>query len=272
MNYNEVYVINQPEHTILSIIVMDTKFPLTEVSHSYIEKLQKFSDTCFLFSDKLFESKNVNKKKFTSLYDGNCFISAQGNSILPMVLKALNYSIEIFKKHNSFLIFNLSDFEKYSEEEFGKFRENTIKINSSGVMHPILRIKKLNNEELFEYYNEETRDYNEQSGNRFLDFFASGSSYIGKKLCLNYFTESFASKDVPENNKNIYSSWKTNSIVQFFKRDTILKFIDFLENNPGFIDTFEGWGIDMIFSTLVRRLKLKNHNNGIEELDLGEKI
>lgn len=261
-NYNEIYVTNQPTHSVFSIIIMDTGYPISEKSHKYIEHLQKFSDTCFLFSDKLYKSSNISKRKFTSLYEGNCWIDINNANILPGIIKVLDYSVEIFEKHGSFIITHLSDLEKYSDEDWKRFCENSNKVNMSNILYPILKIERLGNEKMYEFYKENEVKTEENSFIKFIE----------KKLFLNYFTDFFNKSGEVDDDSWMYASWKTESIALFFRLPTIKLFIEFLENNPNFINTFRGDRTDLFFSSLIRRLGIKNHNCNIEELDLGEKV
>lgn len=272
MNNNEIYVNNQPERSIFSVIIMDTEFPISKKLHESITNLQKFSDTCYLFSDDLYSSKRVSKKKFTSLYEGNCWINVEGDNILPSIMKVFDYALEIFNKHSSFMIMNLSDLEKYSEEEWVKFKDNCCKVNSSNILRPILKIDRIGNEDIYEYYRKD-EECAETDTNPIIEFFPFNNA-ISRKLGLNYFTSMFETKESndEEDCSNMYSSWITSSRVLFFRRPSIKDFITFIENNPDFIDTFDGDKINIFFPSIINRLRIKYHNSGIEDLDLGEKI
>ena len=266
INKNEIYVIKRPIKSIMSVIIMDTKFPISSNSHEYIEALQKISDTCYLFSDKFYESKGINKRKFTTLYEGNLFIDCTGDSIIPLINKTLDYSIEIFNRHASFLVFNLSDLETFQEEDFKKLLSNIQKVNVSNIKWPILNIKGLSSEEMYEYY----KEFPTIDGGSYLNTDSCFSlTGIISKLNLEYFNYLIL-KENSNNTKNTYASWKTTSRIQFFKRIVISEFLKFLEENPNFIETFSGDRIDQVYASIIKRLNLKNQNINIEDLNLEE--
>lgn len=266
INKNEIYVTKRPIKSIMSVIIMDTKFPISSNSHEYIEALQKISDTCYLFSDKFYESKGINKRKFTTLYEGNLFIDCTGDSIIPLINKTFDYSIEIFNRHASFLVFNLSDLETFQEEDFKKLLSNIQKVNVSNIKWPILNIKRLSSEEMYEYYKEFPTIDEGSYLNTDSCFSLTG---IISKLNLEYFNYLIL-KENSNNTKNTYASWKTTSRIQFFKRIVISEFLKFLEENPNFIETFSGDRIDQVYASIIKRLNLKNQNINIEDLNLEE--
>ena len=106
---NEIYVLSQPQRSIISLIVVDSKLPLEQGEHEKLDKLRNFSDIFFIFSDDLFsETGKIEKNKFTSLYEACGYID--GNSELCEVcLKTILYCLEIFEHHVGFCIIRLSD-------------------------------------------------------------------------------------------------------------------------------------------------------------------
>jgi hypothetical protein len=268
MNKDEMYVINQPIHTIFSIVVIDTDFPIPKRCHDYIDDLQQISDTCYIFSDACYKSRKINKKKFTTLYNGNCFIDVSGDNILPIVNKALEYSVELFsKKHFTYLLMKLSDLDKYSRENFNRLLSNIQKVNMSNVMQPVLEIHRLNNENMYEYYREDHVPVNiDPIQCTFINrLFPDFANFI---MRMNYTLKKANDEDI----KNIYSSWETGSKVQFYRKDTIKEILKFTENNPSFIGTFSGDRVDVAYASLLKRLSIKNHNTNIEDLDLGKEV
>lgn len=248
MESNEIYVLKQPEKTIISVIVMDLGYPLSTTAHLYIDRLGEFSDTCFIFPS----SSGINVRKFTSLYDGNCFIKCRFNDdLLGMVVKSFEYSLEIFEKHYSFLLFRLSDLVELSEEEFKLAGENAMKLNRSAVLRPFLKIERLKSEDIYEYYKEEDN--------------SSKKNYY----CLEKLMFWRKDKELAEDCKNMYTSWKTISRVQFFRRNSVEMFIRFLSQHPEYLDTFNGTEIDKLFASILRQTKEKVHNDSIEFLNLG---
>lgn len=246
MESNEVYVLRQPEKTIMSVIVMDLEYPLTSTAHTYIDRLREISDTCFIFPS----SSGINVKKFTSLYDGNCFIKCKNkDNVLSQVVKSLEYSLEIFEKHYSFLLFKLSSLVALGEEEFKTLGEHSMKINRSTLLRPILKIERLGSEDIYEYYKEE--------------------NVIPENGILEKLMFWRKKQDLEENNNNMYTSWKTTSKVQFFRRNNVEMFIKFLSQHPGYLETFDGSEIDKLFASILRQSKEKIHNNSIENLNIG---
>ena len=78
----EMYVVNQPRHLMISIILMDYDYyPLPDNIHTGLCKLSEISDIVFIFSDSHFDNSKISKEKITTLYQACAFIDSSGNPI-----------------------------------------------------------------------------------------------------------------------------------------------------------------------------------------------
>ena len=145
-NTNEVFVVNQPSHSILSIVfVNNSKYPLSEESHNRLYELSKFSDLFFVFKSW---SKEINLDKFSNLYSGCAWIVADG-SLVETFLKVGLYSTSIFKCHTGTLVFpDINDLVEITEKESGRIQA----VNMSSMSDPILKLSRLTAAELFDIY------------------------------------------------------------------------------------------------------------------------
>ena len=74
MNIDEMYVINQPKHSIVSLVVFNDN--ITEEIHKNLAKLNDISDIIFIFSR---DQRRINKNKLTSLYNSCGWIESFDN-------------------------------------------------------------------------------------------------------------------------------------------------------------------------------------------------
>lgn len=144
MKKEEIYVINQPKHILLSVVVVDCDLPLTQDVHENINELRSISDVLFVFSDRF---QDINKKKFTALYECCGYIESTGN-IGRTVMKAMIYGKEIFEKHIGFTVGCLSSLRKSGFS--GKLQT----LLGSSISQPVFKLRRLSSEEYYEIYKE----------------------------------------------------------------------------------------------------------------------
>ena len=142
---DDIFILHQPTHSVLSIILVNTDFPLTESSHNKISNLVEFSDVFFIFPEK---SRSIRKDKFTSLYEG-CGWVESGQSLCETYLKTLLYSLEIFEKHVGFCLYNLSDLDDFNIEVN---KNKILELTASSVGSPIFKTRRLGSNEFYEIY------------------------------------------------------------------------------------------------------------------------
>lgn len=100
---DEVYVVNQPKHAIISIIFIENPIAnLDELYHNQIFKLAENTDVIFIFKS----IKGVNPDIFAKLY-GACSWIISADSLVRTYLKTIRYSVVIFKNLVGILTFDL---------------------------------------------------------------------------------------------------------------------------------------------------------------------
>ena len=254
LNQEAVYVLNQPKHIILSVVIVDCSIPLIDRIHKDLDKLVKFSDVIFIFcEDKFINNKKINKRKFTSLYQACGFIESSGN-LARTLFTVLEYSKEIFKKHIGITISNLDDINLTDTQI-----KNLIEINGSAVMKPVFKIRRLNSDELYESYsNKEFEEYDDIELENF-----KLASFILKLF----------NKKREENNDTIgmYKCYTSDSRLLYFKNGTINILLNFVndERMKNYIDSFiDDLDIRGILSSIIKKLNIDNLNQNIEDLEI----
>lgn len=254
LNQEAVYVLNQPKHIILSVVIVDCSIPLIDRIHKDLDKLVKFSDVIFIFcEDKFINNKKINKRKFTSLYQACGFTESSGN-LARTLFTVLEYSKEIFKKHIGITISNLDDINLTDTQI-----KNLIEINGSAVMKPVFKIRRLNSDELYESYsNKEFEEYDDIELENF-----KLASFILKLF----------NKKREENNDTIgmYKCYTSDSRLLYFKNGTINILLNFVndERMKNYIDSFiDDLDIRGILSSITKKLNIDNLNQNIEDLEI----
>ena len=242
---DEIFVINQPKHAILSLVVVDCEFPIPELSHEVMEKLKDSSDVFLVFSDKYFsKSKSINKNKFANLYGVCGWIDSEDN-LYNTILKSVQYSIEIFNKHVSFSIINMSDVKSLGENYFS----NILNITGSTVTKPIFKLRRLSSREFYNIYSNETDE---------------------PKKKTTIFNKIF-NKDGDEDMSNMFNSYTSSSTSMFFKKNTMKLFIDFWEDKKSktYIDSFDTGDFRDFFASMVKYLGISIIDCNMEDLNIG---
>lgn len=134
-------VIKQPEKAIVSLVVIDS-LP-DENIHNKLDELKKISDLIFIF-----KGVDINPDKFTSLYQGCGYLDHEKESIVKTMKFAMEYCLEIFKSHATFLICPELELLKYKEIDFLALQN----ISISGLNLPIMIDRRLSSEEFKKIY------------------------------------------------------------------------------------------------------------------------
>lgn len=254
LNLEAVYVLNQPKHIILSVVVVNCSIPLIDRIHEDLDKLVKFSDVIFIFcEDKFINNKKINKRKFTSLYQACGFIESSGN-LAKTLFTVLEYSKEIFKKHIGITISNLDDINLTDTQV-----KNLIEINGSAVMKPVFKIRRLNSDELYESYsNKEFEEYDD-------------IELVNFKL-VSFILKLFNKKKEEENDTiGMYKCYTSDSRLLYFKNGTINILLNFAndERMKSYIDSFiDDLDIRGILSSMIKKLNIDSLNQNIEDLEI----
>lgn len=142
---DEIYILHQPKHSVISIVLVDSEFPIPEPQHESLAKLLGFSDIFFVFP------KNVNgikKEKFTSLYEG-CGWVEEGIGLPKTYLQTILYILEIFECHIGFCISRLSDLKTDIIDP-----QKIISLTGSSLRSPVFKTRKLTSSEFYDIYKE----------------------------------------------------------------------------------------------------------------------
>jgi hypothetical protein len=151
MNKDAVYVMKSQDKTAITIILMNTKLPVSEKVHKAIDSLKTVSDLIFVFSDRFSEfNKGIDIPKFTNLYEGS-FIVGSGQNVIFPVLEAISYSVNIFKCR-TIVITDIDKLDKGSDVTNPECLQKFTNLNASSVINPILSIDRQTSKDLFEIY------------------------------------------------------------------------------------------------------------------------
>ena len=252
LNQEVVYVLNQPKHIILSVVVVDCQVPLKTSIHNDLDKLIRYSDVIFIFcNDKFSSNKKIDKRKFTSLYQACGFIESSGN-LAKTLFTVLEYSKEIFKKHIGITISNLDNIDITDIQI-----KNLIEINGSAIMKPVFKIRRLESNELFEIYE---RDIESEEIEAKFKITTSILNFIDRK-----------NKIITEDNYGMFKCYTSDSKLLYFKNGTINLILNFV-NNPestNYINSFENeLDIRSVLSSIIKKLGIDNLNQNIEDLEI----
>lgn len=208
MNKNAVYILKQPEHVILSIIMVGKDYPKTETEQQMIDKLSEVSDIFFIFSNKIGNHK-INMRKFTSLNRGCGFIYGT-KTIGETLFDVLEYSKHIFQKHIGYLLLN--DWNIAEIENRAKLPKFLVNWTASTLVKPILKIRRLEPDELYEFYKEEEssgwkfwKSIEEETDKCMFLTHTSSSPYI-------YFKNLVVEKWLEKDRDNYLRTFETNDI------------------------------------------------------------
>lgn len=239
LDKDEVFVLNQPCHTIFSLVVVDSVFPISSDVHDALGKLAEVSDLVFVFSDNF--GGSINRMKFSSLYNACAWLDS-GDSISDSLFKVLQYDLEVFEgQHISYLVYNSSDLTYIGNE----FIDQIQKINMMSISKPIFKSRRLSSEEYYEIYK---LGNNEKSKLRIFE----------------------SKKEKKSDISNMYCSYTSDSSVLFFKRGTIDLFVKFWcdPETKAYIGTFQKWDCRYLFASLTKRLGIDTFDCNIEELKI----
>lgn len=255
---DEMYVLLQPKHVLMSIVIVNDEFPLNLTAHKSIDKLNEVSDVVFIFSDKHNpKSKRVDKNKFASLYNACAWLDS-GESLPESLFHVFEYSKEIFEKHVGYNILHLKDLSETGIPE--KMLDNINSLLRSSSVKPVFKCWRLNNIELSNIYiNPEL----ETKKSRIFNFINCKKD------------------DQIVNNVDLFTTYTSNSVSMFLKSTTVNVLLDFVKlaksNNytkPGElfdITTFnERSDVKFLLSSFIKYLGLGIINSSVEDLDIGD--
>lgn len=138
---NRFYVGEQPDKSILSLVVVD-EMPLSDEAHVRLGELREVSDLLFIIPSEL--RIRILAQKFGSLYQACCWVESEGK-LGEAMMESLEYDKEIFGSHGLVLITHVSDITDLKGERLQK-------IASSSLSKPICQTRRLTSQEFYAIY------------------------------------------------------------------------------------------------------------------------
>lgn len=267
INKGEVYVVNQPKHRLISIVLVDTNtFPLVSRIHNSIDKLVEISDVFFIFSDFHYKSQTLlDKTKITSLYQACAFIDCDGKDLGNCLFKVFNYAKEIFNTHTGYLIVDLNKLDMKSGSE--SLNRKLLEINGSSIMKPVFKIRRLESDELYKIYGRE-REESETKDTITKRGLIATIVKIYQECTPEKVKEDELYSDV---NFGINSCYTTNSALMYFRNGTINIFLTYYKNQKwkDYVSSFSYSSncYSYLLPSLVKKLELDNLDQNIETLE-----
>jgi hypothetical protein len=146
-NKESVYIVKQPEHSIMTVIVVKDDYPKSDKFRDLIDSIIDISDVFFIFVSN---KSTINPKKFTTLYRSNGFIMKSNEKTMAEELfYLLGYSREIFNRHVSYLMINDWNIEDIKIEPL---HDNIVTWTTSTLSSPVLDIMRCSSENIWGIY------------------------------------------------------------------------------------------------------------------------
>ena len=266
INKGEVYVLNQPRHKLISILLVDNySFPLIDRFHDSIDRLVEVSDVVFIFSDYHFPNQRyIDKTKFTSLYRACGFIDCCGKDVGINMFKLFSYVKEVFKHHIGYIISSTSYLNITPEIE-----RKLLEINGSSIMKPVFKIRRLDSNELCDIYSSEGEVIREEDETI-------------RKGVIAMIKEIFKECDLKQIEKEVnilrdelgmYCCYTSDSSLMYFRNGTINLLVSYSEDDDWdkFIRSFSYEPHpEYLLSSMIKKLRLDNLDKNIEELEFNK--
>ena len=238
---DQIYIIEQPSHSILSIMVLEeekVKFPISQKIHNDLPKLEECSDVFFIF---LGDFNMIDMEKFTSLYGGIGYLKSKDPTLA--LFETLQYGKEIFETHITYAIWKFEEIET-KIKDMKKVGSNFQRVTMSDLNWPIFEIRRLGPQELCDIY---MKGEDNKKMNKFLE------------LWYKYYW-----KDDRKENK--YSTYTSDTTCQVFKRSIVEKLLEAWKNEREWIDTFTWADYRYLLASLTKHLNIKIQSHNIEEI------
>ena len=259
---DEIFILNQPKRLMFSVIVVDLPLtkPLDDKVHDNLGWLTSYSDIFFIFPESHFpEQSKIDKRKFTSLYNGCGYTECSSKLIGRNIIKTLLYDVEILcntKNHLGTTISRLSDLSIVSEKQF----ENLLNIISSGISRPIYTERRLSSSELFDIYSLED-----------IKSDPSVQNLSGRSIFRTIIKALHLKRDSIDS-LGMYSTWHSNSPYLFFPKSSINSILRYRDlDKPGFnkwVDTFINSDPRYLLASLVNTCGLEILNMETDKVKL----
>lgn len=252
---NEVIVIHQPRHSICSIVLMDSSYPLEKEVHEGIFKLGEVSDIIFIFSSTYFPKNTsmIDKDKFCTIYGGTAWIE-QGLSVSvgETLLKVIKYCKHIFNSHTEYTFLMCSGFSIAE-----KIIPNLMKVALSGIIKPIYSCERLGAERMYDIYKKRGSKEENKGGGDVI-------KGIIKKITSRITETGYDCR---------YCTWSCNSEIMFVKIGILNRVLDIIDGDSGdrfleIIRSFTTPNIKDILCNLFKLSGIVNINYNLEDLEV----
>lgn len=239
-----MYVQKQPEHSIVSILIMDSNGMLSEENHQALDKLGKFSDLIFLFLGE----GSIDRRKFTSLYGGTAWTSIgdEGENLAVTQFKVLQYCKEIFGTHQIYLLGNVLN------QEGDNIDEDQIQLISiSTIIKPIYKAHRLTAKETRNIYWKDNNTNNNQPSKIKLFW----SALINRN------------SEEEQNSHDMYYTWNSSSPLIFLRSSTIELFLKTITLE--YLQTFSSNNFSCSIISGLKKLGVDNLDSDLKDVDYG---
>jgi hypothetical protein len=229
MDKNSVFVLKQPTHGIVSIVLVNRdEFPVNEAVHENLDALAKISDLLFIFKEKY----NIFPNKFSNLYGACGFINNTDEPLGVPFFILLSYCREVFNKHSEFIITDTNYLSENNYSDLINRIPEDIALGGSNL--PITEIRRLNNVELAEIYE-------------------AKKAWIGTGKFIN---------------DRVWSTHKTTSPIIYLKKPVISAMLGEDPEDKeiqDYIKTFSEGDLTYLLGSYIKKLSLDNLNFGLDE-------
>lgn len=242
MKYNkdEMYVVNQPKHSIVSLVIFDD---ITDEIHNNLIKLNDMSDVIFIFPSN--KHKRIDKNKLTSLYRGCAWIDSY-DSLSFTLFKTLDYCVQIFQAHNTFLLMNMDNLVDIDN----KFFDNIKSVNASNMKNPIFKVRNLTADEYRGIYTRKVIE-NNSVFNRIRKYFGINDEFEEETV------------------DDMFCSYTSESKVLVYFRPIIIKLIEF-NNSTVYSELFSSLDCRYLFASMTKYLNIEITDINVENLNIGK--
>lgn len=242
---NVMFVTNNPKHVILSVVIINKEFPLSDKEHEAIDNLNEVSDVVFLFTD----TTNINPTKFSMLYNASGYVVSD-NNVTSTFCYLVDYVKTIWNKHEKVVV--ISRFRDQLGELTKQYVSKFQAVYSLGFQDSIFLKDRLTAEDCFDIYKKDNNDEDDRA------------EESGWKIKL------FGSKkneDVEDIDK-AYTTHFANSIV-FINSDLLRAIINVFDEDKRFVQSFDSYEDPLPFlASLTEYKNTKVMNSVVGELNV----
>ncbi len=221
-NQNEIYLIEQPKKTIITLLFFDEKsYDIGKEVHDNIFRLTEQSDTIIIFPQK---STIYDLDKIASLYGAIGWII--GESTTETLMKCLKYDGLIFKIHTTAVITTLS---KLKNQEI-----TTLTPYQGEVQWPVLNIKRMDYYELKEIYTLPKRKWwqikkqEEKGNNKFAAYKCTSNIVILKTSIILQLYEDYTEEKL-KNWMNTFTFNDPTYLISAWIKKKNIKWMEFID-------------------------------------------